>query len=405
MIGTLQSAGVSPKFMSCEEFAASGVGGEMPAVSASPRDSIIERFYSAAGGLNPWDEALAQLSEYCGAQASYINVLSGPERAPYLVGSFGHAPGLIERYRTFGHLIDPTTSQILANAGEPISFSDLLQRELGGPVFHREFIASRGTDQVLAIGLKSDVGTLLVKLSRAASGRPFTKSSAERLGGIAHHMRQAVVIDRSLRRRLEAESFAASIVNRLRAAVIRLDEGMNVTFANEAARRLSEEGDLIAIADGRLRFPGREAMETFRGFLRKAAASESGFSQTFRLANAGERQRVRIWAWSSGPDEATGIGLMILPDDFDADVLEAMLRENYGLTPSEVRTALGILSHNGLAAVAEHGGVSVETVRFHLKRIFSKTGTCRQSELVRVIANDLCCIDVGVRPAMAGRRA
>ena len=106
---------------------------------------------------------------------------------------------------------------------------------------------------------------------------------------------------------------------------------------------------------------------------------------------------MRVWGWAARP-EGIGraeIGLVLLPDDYDAEVLDGMLRENYGLTPSEVRTTVSLLSNTGLAAVAEDTGVSVETVRFHIKRIFSKTGTCRQSELVRVIANDLCCIDVG----------
>ena len=178
----------------------------MHARISNARDDVIGRIYSAAGGLNAWDDALAHLSNYCGAQASYINLLSEPDHAPSLVGAFGHAPRLIERYRTYGYLIDPTTSQILAHAGEPISFSDLSRRELGSPAFHKEFVASRGTDQVLAIGLASAIGMLLVKLSRDATGRPFTDDSAQRLEGIADHVRQAVVIDRSLRRRVETES-------------------------------------------------------------------------------------------------------------------------------------------------------------------------------------------------------
>src|SRR5690554_3901123 len=119
----------------------------MHARSFNARDAVIERIYSAAGGLNAWDDALAHLSSYCGATASYINLLSEPDHTPSLVGAFGHAPRLIERYRTYGYLIDPTTSQIIASAGESISFSDLSRRELGSPAFHREFIASRGTDQ------------------------------------------------------------------------------------------------------------------------------------------------------------------------------------------------------------------------------------------------------------------
>ena len=367
----------------------------MLAERGSERDSVIERFYSAAGGLSPWHDALARLSSYCGAQASYIDVLSDVDRAPRLVGAFGHAQRLIDRYHAYGHLIDPTTRSILANTGESVSFSRLTHRELGAPAFHQEFIASRGTDQVLALGLKSDVGTLLVKLSRDAKGRPFTKGTAVRLEGIGDHVRQAVVIDRSLRRRMETDSFAADIVDRLRAAVVRLDEQMNVTFANQAARRMASEAVVISILDGRLRLVGNEATAAVRAFLRRAANQNGDHAQTILLANGEQRRRVRVWAWSSKRDAAHEIGLVLLPDDYDAGALEAMLRENYGLTPSEVRTALGLLAHNGLAAVAEHTGVSVETVRFHLKRIFSKTGTCRQSELVRVIANDLSCIDLG----------
>lgn len=377
----------------------------MPAGHTNPRDHVIERIYSAAGGVKPWDDALAQLTSYCGAQASYIDVLSEPDRSICLVGAFGHAAPLIERYHTYGHLIDPTTSQILANEGQPISFSNLLQRDLGGPAFHREFIAPRGTDQVLAIGLRSEIGTLLVKLSRGAGGMPFTNDSAERLSGMAYHLRQAVVIDRSLRRRVETDSFAAALVNRLRAAVLRLDERMNVLFANRAAYRLAAEGDVIAISDGRLRFVGAAATETLRAFLRKATAADREVSDTV-LLNRDYGRRVRVWGWAAKA-EGSGrheIGLVVLPDDYDAEVLEAMLRENYGLTPSEIRTTVGLLSNNGLAAVADATGVSVETVRFHMKRIFSKTGTCRQSELVRVIANDLCCIDVGAPPAGPPRR-
>jgi DNA-binding CsgD family transcriptional regulator/PAS domain-containing protein len=370
----------------------------MHARTFNARDAVIERIYSAAGGLNAWDDALAQLSSYCGATASYINLLSEPNHTPFLVGAFGHAPRMIERYRTYGYLIDPTTSQIIASAGEPISFSDLSRRELGSPAFHREFIASRGTDQVLAIGLASEIGILLVKLSRDATGRPFTLDSAEKLEGIADHVRQAVVIDRSRRRRVEAESFAATIVNRLRAGVVRIDDRLKVTFANQAAYRLAKEEEVISITDCRLRFVEHEAMESLRHFLRKASATDRDLSETMLLTSSSQGRRVRVWAWSTKRENQNEIGLVILPDDYDADVLEAMLHENYGLTPSEIRTAVGVLSYSGLAAVAENTGVSVETVRFHMKRIFSKTGTRRQAELVRVIANDLC-IDPEFSPA------
>lgn len=241
--------------------------------SSSARDAVIERIYSAAGGLNLWNDALAELSSYCGANASYINILSEPDRSPNLVGAFGHAQPLIDRYRTYGYLIDPTTSQILANTGHPIAFSDLSRRDLGNPAFHREFVAPRRTDQVLAIGLDLEIGTLLVKLSRDVTARPFSSDAADRLGGIAPHLRQAVVIDRRLRRRMEVDAFSTMIVDRLRAAVLRIDERLEVTFANHAAYRMAGQGDLICISGGRLRFVAPEAMEALRSFMRRTASS------------------------------------------------------------------------------------------------------------------------------------
>lgn len=362
-------------------------------MTVDTRDAVIERMYSAAGGLNLWDDALAQLTTYCGAKASYIDILSEPDRAPSLVGAFGYAQQQLSRYRTYGYLFDPTTRQILANAGRPISFSDLLHRQIGGPAFHKEFIASRGTDQVLAIGLSTDIGTLLVKLSRDATGRPFTSDAADRLESVAAHVRQAVVIDRSLRRRMESDSFAATIVSRLRAAVVRVDDQMQVTFANQAALRMAGDGAVFSFADHRLRFASPQGMDALRNFVRRATANDADLVDTLVLSDDDQARRVRVWAWSSRREGQVEVGLVLLPEDYDAEVLQALLEASYGLTPSEVRTAIGVLSHSGLAAVAEHTGVSLETVRFHMKRIFSKTGTRRQSEFVRMIANDMCCID------------
>jgi DNA-binding CsgD family transcriptional regulator/PAS domain-containing protein len=379
-----------------EKVVAERLEGEMRAVSVDKRDSVIESLYSAAGGLRAWDDALAQLSDYCGAKASYINVLSKPKSTICLVGAHGHTQALIKRYQSYGHMIDPTNAQILANFGQPIHFNNLLQQELGGKAFHREFIASRDTDHLLAIGLESEVGTMLVKLSRDSKGQPFTNAAAARLEGIAHHLRQAVVIDRNFGQHRHTNSFATSIVNRLRAGVISLDGGMNVRFANQAAERMANDGDPILLRNGQLSFVQREVNAAFLEFTRRAAASEGDWSATFPLSSSDKPKRGRVWAWSKRP-LTQEFALMILQDEIDENALKAMLNDNYDLSPSEVRTVIGVLTQNGLAAVAKHSGVSVETVRFHMKRIFAKTGTCRQSELVRVIVNDLSCVDWGIR--------
>ena len=72
------------------------------------------------------------------------------------------------------------------------------------------------------------------------------------------------------------------------------------------------------------------------------------------------------------------------PEQGRADGVAELLRR-YGLTPAESRTVLALLEGGGLSAVAERLSVSLSTVRTLIQRVFAKTGTHRQSELVRLI--------------------
>ncbi len=61
------------------------------------------------------------------------------------------------------------------------------------------------------------------------------------------------------------------------------------------------------------------------------------------------------------------------------------LRRVYALTPREAVVALRVAAGMNAREVAEELGISVGTVRVHIKRILGKTGTNRQSQLVGLI--------------------
>ncbi len=62
----------------------------------------------------------------------------------------------------------------------------------------------------------------------------------------------------------------------------------------------------------------------------------------------------------------------------------ALLRSLYRLSPMEGRVADLLVAGLDVAGIAEQLAISTETVRFYLKAIFRKTGTGRQSELVKL---------------------
>ena len=53
--------------------------------------------------------------------------------------------------------------------------------------------------------------------------------------------------------------------------------------------------------------------------------------------------------------------------------------------PAEVRLAAAVFEGQTLAEAAEAFGLSVNTIRYQLARIFDKTGVSRQAELVKLM--------------------
>jgi DNA-binding CsgD family transcriptional regulator len=66
--------------------------------------------------------------------------------------------------------------------------------------------------------------------------------------------------------------------------------------------------------------------------------------------------------------------------------LEQMLRQLYRLTKGEASVAQLVLYGEGVQAISDRLSLSNATVRTHLRSIFTKTGTHRQAELVRLLS-------------------
>lgn len=71
-----------------------------------------------------------------------------------------------------------------------------------------------------------------------------------------------------------------------------------------------------------------------------------------------------------------------------------VIRVALGLTRAETAVALSLLDGLGLKAAADDLGITHATARTHLQRIFHKTGTTRQAELVLMLAR----LGASVRP-------
>lgn len=82
--------------------------------------------------------------------------------------------------------------------------------------------------------------------------------------------------------------------------------------------------------------------------------------------------------------------VIFLCDPKQMDVADPeILQETYGLTRSEALVASMLVDGHSIEDIAEELGVETSTARSHLKRVFTKTDTHRQSDLVRLLMQGL----------------
>jgi DNA-binding CsgD family transcriptional regulator len=84
----------------------------------------------------------------------------------------------------------------------------------------------------------------------------------------------------------------------------------------------------------------------------------------------------------NGAATSTTILMLVRKPASGTPIAGAHLIELYGLTGAEARVATALLAAAGPREVAARLGIRLSTVRSHLHRLFEKTGTRRQAELV-----------------------
>jgi DNA-binding CsgD family transcriptional regulator len=101
-------------------------------------------------------------------------------------------------------------------------------------------------------------------------------------------------------------------------------------------------------------------------------------------------------------NEAGAKALVLVRNPHEPSTLDpALLQYLFELTPAEARIASRLAAGLRPREIADDQGLSVGTVRNQIKRVFAKTGTDRQAELVRVLLT--ATLDRAKRLAGGGR--
>ena len=169
-----------------------------------------------------------------------------------------------------------------------------------------------------------------------------------------------------------------------------------IEHSNEAAKAMLRLRDGLTESNGILRATEPASREPLRHLIGSAhlegyARYTSSPPKALSLNRGTGRKPLQLLA-SPVPEErgaGPNAAVLLLATDPErpVHVNDALLRASYRFTPAEVEVANGLLTGYSLEEIAAVRRVSVGTVRQQVKAIFGKTGTTRQTDLVRLLLN------------------
>jgi DNA-binding CsgD family transcriptional regulator len=221
----------------------------------------------------------------------------------------------------------------------------------------------------------------------------------ERTASLVPHLQRAVAIGRLFDQGRDAQAAQAALTETLdhvEAAVILVGADGAISFANDPAKRMLDDATLIRRHGDALQAAAPEADRIFRDVFAAAAKGDAsigvrgvavpltGSSEARWLAHvlpltSGRRQE-------AGQASAAVAAVFIRQSAPNAPPPLEAIAKLYKLTAGEVRVLEAMLRVSGVRAIAALLGVAPGTVKTHLHNLFRKTGTKRQTDLVKLIA-------------------
>lgn len=184
-------------------------------------------------------------------------------------------------------------------------------------------------------------------------------------------------------------------MNALAAGIFLVSRDGRVLFMNRIAETFAKAGDALRLVNGRLVPTDRIAAGGLMRVLEHRSASANGFAnggQTIALPRAsGGGLVAMIFPLPHQPapcattQSAAAASIIVQDPAMSLRMPGEAFAQLYCLTAAELRVAMAMVPGSCAQSAAETLGISSNTVKTHLQRIFEKTETSRQADLIALM--------------------
>ena len=160
--------------------------------------------------------------------------------------------------------------------------------------------------------------------------------------------------------------------------------------------RILGASDILSSASGRLVASDAQVDRTLREVFTAAGQGDAALGvkgiAVPLIGRDGERYVAHALPLTSGARRRAGVvytaaaALFVRKAALAVSSASQAIGSTFKLTPTELRVLLAIVEVGGIPEVATAFGVADTTIRTHVSRLFEKTGTTRQADLVKLVA-------------------
>lgn len=254
----------------------------------------------------------------------------------------------------------------------------------------RNRLRNAGLGESIGAGAQHENGEslALVLHRRHDDHRPFTEDNASALLQLLPHIENAVNLGRRLECQENRVRQIEEVADGLPIGILLFDDECIITWANDAAEEILRRSPHLRAPGGRLCAAIGNRRDKLGSITKAGAAVPSGSVSESMVLGADNEDELHIVIVPPTSDMDQSALLLSEPRRTQAAPMEEVARL-LRVTPAEARVAAALCAGHTLKEYAESRGISEGCARNQLKQVLAKTGTRRQSELIRHLCSSV----------------
>ena len=370
-----------------------------PNDEAAQVSSLIGSIYDAALDPERWPQVLEGSARFVGGTASALFLKDTVHKVHNDLFTWGYDPEYTRNYiEKFGQFDPFAVAQFFFEIEQPIGVADIVPHsEFRKSRFYQEWVRPQHWIDAIAATLEKSATTYAAySVIRHEKDDIVDDETRRRMKLVVPHIRRAVLIGKVIEQHQVAAAALADVLDGIAAALVLVDAAGRVVQTNAAALKMLNEETVLRGTGGKFAAIDAQADHTLHDIFMNAengdaAVGVKGIAVPL-FSREGERYVAHVLPLTSGARRQAGVAYSAVAAVFLRKAalelphpLEA-IASTFKLTTAEMRVLMMIVQFGSLQEVAPVLGVSEATVKTHLQRIFGKTDTSRQADLVKLVA-------------------